>query len=68
MNSIIIEKEQPTWLALFNIPNKKKYEQNSITFVFRLNIIKHKMSDNRLIYLDNNATTPTDPRAVEAML
>jgi cysteine desulfurase len=26
------------------------------------------MSDNRLIYLDNNATTPTDPRAVEAML
>jgi cysteine desulfurase len=23
---------------------------------------------NRLIYLDNNATTPTDPRAVEAML
>jgi cysteine desulfurase len=26
------------------------------------------MSNNRLIYLDNNATTPTDPRAVEAML
>lgn len=26
------------------------------------------MSDNRLIYLDNNATTPTDPRAVEAMM
>ncbi len=26
------------------------------------------MSENRLIYLDNNATTPTDPRAVEAML
>jgi cysteine desulfurase len=26
------------------------------------------MADNRLIYLDNNATTPTDPRAVEAML
>ncbi len=24
--------------------------------------------DNRLIYLDHNATTPTDPRAVEAML
>ena len=26
------------------------------------------MSDKRLVYLDNNATTPTDPRAVEAML
>ncbi|MFN8337531.1 MAG: IscS subfamily cysteine desulfurase [Saprospiraceae bacterium] len=26
------------------------------------------MSDNRLIYLDNNATTPTDPRAVDAMM
>jgi cysteine desulfurase len=26
------------------------------------------MDNNRLIYLDNNATTPTDPRAVEAML
>jgi cysteine desulfurase len=26
------------------------------------------MSDKRLIYLDNNATTPTDPRAVDAML
>ncbi len=26
------------------------------------------MSDRRLVYLDNNATTPTDPRAVEAML
>jgi cysteine desulfurase len=26
------------------------------------------MSENRLIYLDNNSTTPTDPRAVEAML
>ena len=26
------------------------------------------MSDNRLIYLDNNATTPTDPRVVETML
>ncbi len=26
------------------------------------------MSDNRLIYLDNNSTTPTDPRVVEAML
>lgn len=26
------------------------------------------MVDKRLIYLDNNATTPTDPRAVEAML
>ena len=26
------------------------------------------MSNSRLIYLDNNATTPTDPRAVEAML
>jgi cysteine desulfurase len=26
------------------------------------------MAENRLIYLDNNATTPTDPRAVEAML
>jgi cysteine desulfurase len=26
------------------------------------------MDKNRLIYLDNNATTPTDPRAVEAML
>jgi cysteine desulfurase len=26
------------------------------------------MDNNRLIYLDNNATTPTDPRAVDAML
>ena len=26
------------------------------------------MGQNRLIYLDNNATTPTDPRAVEAMI
>lgn len=26
------------------------------------------MSDNKLIYLDNNSTTPTDPRVVEAML
>ncbi len=26
------------------------------------------MDKKRLIYLDNNATTPTDPRAVEAML
>ncbi len=26
------------------------------------------MSDQKLIYLDNNATTPTDPRVVETML
>jgi len=26
------------------------------------------MADNRLIYLDNNATTPTDPRVVDTML
>jgi len=26
------------------------------------------MADNRMIYLDNNATTPTDPRVVETML
>ena len=26
------------------------------------------MDDKRLIYLDNNATTPTDPRVVQAML
>lgn len=26
------------------------------------------MNNNRLIYLDNNSTTPTDPRVVEAML
>ncbi|MBK9151327.1 MAG: IscS subfamily cysteine desulfurase [Saprospiraceae bacterium] len=26
------------------------------------------MNSNRLIYLDNNSTTPTDPRVVEAML
>jgi len=26
------------------------------------------MSESRLIYLDNNATTPTDPRVVDAML
>ena len=26
------------------------------------------MNSNRLIYLDNNATTPCDPRAVEAMI
>jgi cysteine desulfurase len=43
-------------------------EQNVSTFVFRLSIIKQEMKDNRLIYLDNNATTPTDPRVVEAML
>ncbi len=43
-------------------------KQNSVTFVFRLNIIKQIMADNRMIYLDNNATTPTDPRVVETML
>jgi len=26
------------------------------------------MNDNKLIYLDNNSTTPTDPRVVDAML
>lgn len=46
-------------------------EQNVTTFVFRLNINNKQdniMSENKLIYLDNNSTTPTDPRVVEAML
>ncbi len=38
--------------------------------IFRFNLNKNnaKNMSKRLIYLDNNATTPTDPRVVEAML
>ena len=51
--------------------NHKKPEGKKQVFIIQnLHITKFKisMSKDRLIYLDNNATTPTDPRVVDAML
>ena len=39
-----------------------------IYLLIRLNLNNNKRMDKRLIYLDNNATTPCDPRVVDAML
>lgn len=52
--------------------NKRSDSQlfNTSSVIFaHLNLIGlNKMDKNRLIYLDNNATTPTDPRVVDAMI
>jgi cysteine desulfurase len=43
--------------------------KKSLYLQLRINLNKHKnFMNQRLIYLDNNATTPTDPRVVDTMV